>query len=137
VIKLLESTGVDLAGKHAVIIGASNIVGRPMSLELLMKKCTVTVCHRYTKDLEQRVRRAEILIAAIGKPGVIQSDWITPGTIVIDVGFSRLSNGKISGDIDFETAKERASWITPVPGGVGLMTVTMLLDNTLFAAGLK
>jgi methylenetetrahydrofolate dehydrogenase (NADP+) / methenyltetrahydrofolate cyclohydrolase len=136
VIKLLEFTGEPLAGKHAVIIGASNIVGRPMALELLLKKCTVTVCHRHTKDLQAQIEHADILVTAMGNPGVIKSDWIKPGAMVIDVGFSKLSNGKISGDMDFESAKERAGWITPVPGGVGLMTVTMLLDNALLAADL-
>ncbi|MFK3618035.1 bifunctional methylenetetrahydrofolate dehydrogenase/methenyltetrahydrofolate cyclohydrolase, partial [Coxiella burnetii] len=116
------------------IIGASNIVGRPMALELLLAKCTVTVCHRFTRDLAEHVKSAELLIVAIGKPGIIQSEWIKPGAIVIDVGFSRLSPNKIAGDIDFETAKERASWITPVPGGVGPMTVATLLENTLQAA---
>lgn len=134
IITLLNSTNQDLTGMHAVIVGASNIVGRPMALECLLQKCTVTVCHRFTKDLANMVQQADILIAAIGKPGVIQSDWIKPGAIVIDVGFSHLSNGVISGDIDFETAKNRAGWITPVPGGVGPMTVATLLENTLLAA---
>ncbi len=137
IMTLLESTGIDLTGKHAVVIGASNIVGRPMALELLLNKCTTTVCHRFTQDLDNFVQQADILIAAIGKPGVINSASIKPGAIVIDVGFSRLSNGKISGDIDFEPACERASWITPVPGGVGQMTVATLLENTLMAAELQ
>lgn len=137
IITLLESTGVDLTGKHAVVIGASNIVGRPMALELLLNKCTTTVCHRFTRDLDSFVKQADILIAAIGKPGIINSRSIKPGAIVIDVGFSRLNNGKISGDIDFEPALERASWITPVPGGVGQMTVATLLENTLMAAELQ
>lgn len=136
VIKLLESTGEELAGKHAVIIGASNIVGRPMSLELLLKKCTTTVCHRHTKNLAEQVSHADILVVATGKPGLIKASWIKPGAIIIDVGFSRLSDGKISGDVDFDAAKDVAGWITPVPGGVGLMTVAMLLDNTLKAANL-
>ncbi|MCH9744972.1 MAG: bifunctional methylenetetrahydrofolate dehydrogenase/methenyltetrahydrofolate cyclohydrolase FolD [Gammaproteobacteria bacterium] len=137
VITLLEHTDEDLAGKHVVIIGSSNIVGRPMALECLLQKCTVTVCHRFTKDLASEVQQGDIVIAAIGKPGIIQSDWIKPGAIVIDVGFSRLSNGAISGDIDFETAKHRASWITPVPGGVGPMTVATLLENTVLATKLQ
>ncbi|WP_264770574.1 bifunctional methylenetetrahydrofolate dehydrogenase/methenyltetrahydrofolate cyclohydrolase FolD [Coxiella burnetii] len=134
VMTLLTETHENLEGKHAVIVGASNIVGRPMALELLLAKCTVTVCHRFTRDLAEHVKSAELLIVAIGKPGIIQSEWIKPGAIVIDVGFSRLSPNKIAGDIDFETAKERASWITPVPGGVGPMTVATLLENTLQAA---
>lgn len=134
IIKLLEHTDVNLCGINAVIVGASNIVGRPMALELLLKKSTVTVCHKFTKNLEQHVRNAELLIVAIGKPGVINSDWIKPGAVVIDVGINRLPNGTLIGDIDFNTAKEKASWITPVPGGVGPMTRAMLLHNTLFAA---
>ena len=131
VMTLLKETAENLKGKHAVVIGASNIVGRPMALELLLAKCTVTVCHRFTQDLEKYVKEADLLITAIGKPGVIQSAWIQSGTIVIDVGFSRLNSNKIVGDIDFETAKEKASWITPVPGGAGPMTVAMLLANTI------
>lgn len=134
VMTLLQSTQEKLAGKHAVVIGASNIVGRPMALELLLANCTVTVCHRATKDLAEHVRTADILISATGHHGCIQSDWIKPNAIVIDVGFSRLSNGKITGDIDFDTAKTRAGWITPVPGGVGPMTVATLLQNTVMAA---
>lgn len=137
IMTLLKETNEDLCGKHAVIVGASNIVGRPMALELLLAKCTVTVCHRFTKNLAQHVQNADILVVAIGKPGIVQSDWIKPGTIVIDVGFTRLENGTISGDIAFESAKQRASWITPVPGGVGPMTVATLLENTLQAAELQ
>ena len=133
VITLLESTGETIAGKHAVVVGASNIVGRPMVLELLLAKCTVTVCHRFTNPLSTQVQAADILISATGQHGLIQSDWIKPGAIVIDVGFSRLDNGKITGDIDFDTAKLRAGFITPVPGGVGPMTVATLLQNTLMA----
>ncbi len=136
IITLLESTGVSIPGKNAVVVGASNIVGRPMCLELLLAKCTVTVCHRFTQDLAGEISRADILIAATGKPGLIQTAWIKPGAIVIDVGFTRLDNGKVSGDIDFDTAKERAGWITPVPGGVGPMTIASLLENTVFAANL-
>lgn len=135
VMKLLEETKETLTGKNAVIIGASNIVGRPMALELLMAQCTVTVCHSETKNLPLHVQQADILISATGHHGVINSDWIKSGSIVIDIGFSRLTNGKITGDIDFETASRRASWITPVPGGVGPMTVATLLENTVFAAG--
>lgn len=134
VITLLKQTGEDLTGKYAVIVGASNIVGRPMALELLLTKCTVTICHRFTQKLQKRVEDADLLIVAIGKPGVVKGEWVKPGAIVVDVGFSRLSNGKIVGDIDYDTAKKRASWITPVPGGVGPMTVATLLENTLQAA---
>lgn len=137
VITLLESTGKDITGKNAVVVGASNIVGRPMALELLLAKCTATVCHRFTLDLEQHIRCADILISATGVHGIIKSEWIKPGAIVIDVGFSRLSNGEITGDIEYNTAKERAGWITPVPGGVGPMTVATLLQNTLMAAQLQ
>src|SRR3990167_5794276 len=137
IITLLESTHEDIAGKNAVIVGASKIVGRPMALELLLTKCTVTVCHRFTHNLAQHVQNADILIAATGHHGIIQSDWIKPGAIVIDVGFSRLNNGDITGDIDFDTAKQRAAWITPVPGGVGPMTVATLLENTVLAAELQ
>lgn len=134
VMKLIETTGIDLAGMHAVVVGASNIVGKPMALELLHADCTITVCHRYTKNLFQHVQAADILVVAVGKPGVIQSDWIKPGAIVIDVGFSRMTDGTILGDVDFATASQRASWITPVPGGVGPMTVATLMENTLLAA---
>lgn len=134
IITLLKSTGVDLKGQEAVVVGASNIVGRPMALELLLAGCTTTVCHRWTTNLEEQVRRADVLVVAVGKPGFIPGDWIKPGAIVIDVGINRLDNGKLTGDVDFEGAKEKASWITPVPGGVGPMTVATLLENTLFAA---
>lgn len=137
VITLLESTGETIAGKDAVVIGASNIVGRPMALELLLAKCTATVCHRFTEDLAKHIEVADIVISATGVYGIIKSEWIKPGAIVIDVGFSRLNSGKVSGDIDFDTAKERAGWITPVPGGVGPMTVATLLQNTLMAAQLQ
>lgn len=134
IIKLLEHTGEDLTGKYAVVVGASNIVGRPMALELLLKKCTVTICHRFTKNLNQIIPSADLLIVAVGKTDLINSDWIKPGAIVVDVGMNRLSDGSVVGDVDFATAKEKASWITPVPGGVGPMTVATLLANTLFAA---
>lgn len=137
IITLLESTNVNIAGKHAVVVGASNIVGRPMALELLLAKSTVTVCHRFTHDLAKHISTADILISATGVPGIIDSNWIKPGAIVIDVGFSHLSNGEISGDIDYATAIERAGWITPVPGGVGPMTVATLLQNTVMAATLQ
>lgn len=131
IIKLLEQAAIDLKGKNAVVVGASNIVGRPMALELLLKGCTVTVCHRFTKNLAEHIKQAEILITAVGKPGIIQSTWIKSDAIVIDVGINRQADGSIIGDIEFETAKEKASWITPVPGGVGPMTIAMLLENTL------
>ncbi|AKD38105.1 bifunctional methylenetetrahydrofolate dehydrogenase/methenyltetrahydrofolate cyclohydrolase FolD [Pasteurella sp. P03HT] len=132
VMKLLETTGVDLHGQHAVIVGASNIVGRPMALELLLAGCTVTVTHRFTKDLQQHVRQADILVVAVGKPQFIPGDWIKEGAIVIDVGINRLE-GKLVGDVEYHVAAQKASYITPVPGGVGPMTVAMLMFNTLAA----
>ena len=134
VMRLLESTGESLAGKEAVVVGASNIVGRPMSLELMLAGCTITVCHSRTRDLPTHVARADILVVAVGNPGMVKGDWIKPGAIVIDVGINRLPNGKLAGDVEFESAQRRASWITPVPGGVGPMTVACLLLNTLQAA---
>jgi methylenetetrahydrofolate dehydrogenase (NADP+)/methenyltetrahydrofolate cyclohydrolase len=133
---LLRDTGEALVGKHAVIIGQSNIVGRPMALELLMARCTVTVCHSATRDLPGIARQADILVAAVGKAQFVQGDWIREGAIVLDVGVNRDSEGKLCGDVDFAAAKERASWITPVPGGVGPMTIATLLANTLRAAAL-
>jgi len=134
---LLRDTGEDLVGKHAVVIGQSNIVGRPMALELLMARCTVTVCHSATRDLPGIARQADILVAAVGKARFVQGDWIKPGAIVIDVGVNRDADGKLCGDVDFAAAKEHASWITPVPGGVGPMTIATLLVNTLRAADLQ
>ena len=134
---LLRDTGEDLVGKHAVIIGQSNIVGRPMALELLMARCTVTICHSATRDLPGVVRGADILVAAMGKARFVQGDWIKPGAIVVDVGMNRDGEGKLCGDVDFAGAKERASWITPVPGGVGPMTIATLLANTLRAVELQ
>ena len=133
VMKLLETTGVNLYGKHAVIVGASNIVGRPMALELLLGGCTVTVTHRFTQDLESHVRQADILVVAVGKPEFISGKWIKEGAIVIDVGINRGADGKLKGDVAFAAAAERADFITPVPGGVGPMTVAMLMQNTLQA----
>lgn len=133
VVDLLDDTGVDIRGLHAVVVGASNIVGRPMGLELLLRGCTVTTCHRFTKDLESHVRRADLLVVAVGRPGIVDSQWIKQGALVIDVGINRQENGKLVGDIDFDVASERASHITPVPGGVGPMTRAKLLENTLFA----
>ncbi len=134
VMTLLESTGEPIRGQDAVVVGASNHVGRPMGLELLLAGCTVTTCHRFTRDLEAHVRRAEILVVAVGKPGIVQGEWIRPGAVVIDVGINRTEEGRLVGDVDFERARERAGWITPVPGGVGPMTVATLLQNTLEAA---
>lgn len=133
VIDLLKQTGIDLHGKHAVVVGASNIVGRPMGLELLLAGSTVTTCHRFTTDTEQHVRRADIVIVAVGKPGIVKGEWIKEGAIVIDVGINRTAEGKLVGDVDFEEAAKRASFITPVPGGVGPMTRAKLLENTLWA----
>lgn len=135
VMKLLESTGETFYGREAVVVGASNIVGRPMTLELLLAGCTVTTCHRFTKDLRSHVERAEILVVAAGKPGLVKGEWIRPGATVIDVGMNRLPDGHLVGDVEFEPARERAAWITPVPGGVGPMTIAMLLLTTLEAAG--
>ncbi|MDA8362548.1 MAG: bifunctional methylenetetrahydrofolate dehydrogenase/methenyltetrahydrofolate cyclohydrolase FolD [Gammaproteobacteria bacterium] len=134
VMTLLASTGVAVRGQHAVIVGASNLVGRPMALELLLAGCTVTICHRFTRDLPEHVAGADILVVAVGKPHLIKGTWIKPGTIVIDVGINRRADGSLVGDVEFEAARERAGWITPVPGGVGPMTVATLLLNTLEAA---
>jgi methylenetetrahydrofolate dehydrogenase (NADP+) / methenyltetrahydrofolate cyclohydrolase len=134
IMALLNHTHENLKGMHAVVVGASNIVGRPMSLELLNAGATVTVCHKFTKMLASHIEQADVLIVAIGKREIIQSEWIKTGAIVIDVGMHRLSNGHLCGDIDFNSAKERAGWITPVPGGVGPMTIAMLMKNTLLAA---
>lgn len=134
VMRLLQSTGAELKGMNSVIVGASNIVGRPMTLELLLAGATVTTTHRFTKDLQGHVAEAELLVVAAGKPGLVPGEWIRPGSIVIDVGINRLPSGKLVGDVEYEAAYRRASWITPVPGGVGPMTVATLLENTLFAA---
>jgi methylenetetrahydrofolate dehydrogenase (NADP+)/methenyltetrahydrofolate cyclohydrolase len=134
IMRLLEHYEIPVRGQHAVIVGASNIVGRPVALELLLAGATVTVCHRFTRDLEAHVRRAELLVVAVGKPGLVPGDWIAPGATVIDVGINRLPDGSLRGDVDFDGARERAAWITPVPGGVGPMTIAMLLENTLDAA---
>ena len=134
VIRLLESIGAPFKGQNAVVVGASNIVGRPMSLELLLTGATATVCHRFTADLREHVSRADILIVGAGKPGLIPGEWVRPGSIVIDVGMNRLPDGHLVGDVGFAAARERAAWITPVPGGVGPMTVAMLMHNTLEAS---
>ncbi|MBN6079670.1 bifunctional methylenetetrahydrofolate dehydrogenase/methenyltetrahydrofolate cyclohydrolase FolD [Aggregatibacter actinomycetemcomitans] len=132
VMKLLETTGIAFRGKHAVIVGASNIVGRPMALELLLAGCTVTVTHRFTEDLAHHVRQADIIVVAVGKPRFIKGEWIKEGAVVVDVGINRI-DGKLVGDVEFDVAAERAAYITPVPGGVGPMTVAMLMENTLSA----
>lgn len=134
IMTLLESTGADLYGMDAVVVGASNIVGRPMALELLLAGCTVTVTHRFTKDLAGHVGRADLVVVAAGKPGLVKGEWIKEGAIVIDVGINRQEDGKLVGDVEYEPALQRASWITPVPGGVGPMTRACLLENTLHAA---
>jgi methylenetetrahydrofolate dehydrogenase (NADP+)/methenyltetrahydrofolate cyclohydrolase len=134
VMHLLASTGIEFHGKEAVVVGASNIVGRPMGLELLLAGCTVTTTHRFTRNLAEHVGRAEIVVVGVGKPGLVKGEWIRPGAVVIDVGINRLDDGRLVGDIEFDTAAERASWITPVPGGVGPMTVACLMENTLEAA---
>ncbi len=137
VIKMLNSANIALKGLDAVVVGVSNHVGRPMALELLLAGCTVTCCHRHTKDLQGNIARADLVVAAAGKAGLIKGEWIKPGAIVIDIGINRLDNGTICGDVDFEAAKERAGWITPVPGGVGPMTVATLMENTLLAMELR
>ena len=131
---LLDTTGIDVAGKNAVVVGASNIVGKPMGLMLLQREATVTICHARTRDLAQHTILADILIVAAGKPGLIVPQMVKEGAIVIDVGINRLPDGRIVGDVCFDEVKEKASWITPVPGGVGPMTVTMLIENTLRSA---
>ena len=135
--KFFEDAGISLKGKEAVVVGRSNIVGKPMAMLLMHAGATVTVCHSQTRDLKAHCLRADILVAAIGKPKMITGDMIKPGAVVIDVGINRLPDGKLCGDVDFESAKEVASYITPVPGGVGPMTITMLLANTLESAERK
>jgi len=134
VIRLLDRCGINPKGMHSVVVGASNLVGRPMALELLLAGATVTVCHRFTTDLRSHVERAELLVVAVGRPGLIPGEWVRPGAVVVDVGINRLPDGKLCGDVQFEAARERASWITPVPGGVGPMTVAILMKNTLESA---
>ncbi|HET8880718.1 MAG TPA: bifunctional methylenetetrahydrofolate dehydrogenase/methenyltetrahydrofolate cyclohydrolase FolD [Solimonas sp.] len=133
VIELLKSAGETFKGKRAVVVGASNHVGRPMMLELMLAGATATCCHRFTADVAGEVTRADIVVAAVGKPRMVQGAWIKPGATVIDIGINRLADGKLCGDVDFDAAKERAAFITPVPGGVGPMTVAMLMQNTLTA----
>lgn len=133
IITLLERYNIPLRGKHAVIVGASNIVGRPMTLELLLAGCTTTTCHRFTQDLEGHIRQADILVVAVGKPNFIPGAWIKEGAVVVDVGINRLDTGKLVGDVEYDVAHTRASFITPVPGGVGPMTVASLIENTMMA----
>ncbi|EGR1068972.1 bifunctional methylenetetrahydrofolate dehydrogenase/methenyltetrahydrofolate cyclohydrolase FolD [Vibrio cholerae] len=133
IITLLERYNIPLRGKHAVIVGASNIVGRPMTLELLLAGCTTTTCHRFTQDLEGHIRQADILVVAVGKPNFIPGAWIKEGAVVVDVGINRLDTGKLVGDVEYDVARTRASFITPVPGGVGPMTVASLIENTMMA----
>jgi methylenetetrahydrofolate dehydrogenase (NADP+)/methenyltetrahydrofolate cyclohydrolase len=137
IMNLLAHTDRSVRGRHAVVVGASNHVGRPMALELLLAGCTVTICHRFTADLARHVGEAEILVVAVGKPGLVRGEWVRPGAIVIDVGINRGADGALVGDVDFPAAAQRASWITPVPGGVGPMTVAMLMQNTLEAQRLR
>ena len=136
IMALLNRHDIDVKGKHAVVVGASNIVGRPMTLELLLAGATVTCCHRFTKNLQKHVHDAEVLVVAVGRRDVVDANWISPGCIVIDVGIHRASDGTLSGDLDFKQAAESAAWITPVPGGVGPMTVAGLMRNTLTACEL-
>lgn len=134
IMRLLASTGTELKGKEAVVVGVSNMVGRPMALELLIAGCTVTTCHRFTRDLRKHISSADILVVAVGRPNFIAGDWVKEDAIVIDVGINRSETGSLVGDIEFKAASNKAAWITPVPGGVGPMTVASLLENTLYAA---
>lgn len=134
VIRLAKEYGIALTGLRATVVGASNIVGRPMALELMLAGATVTVCHTRTRDLQAEVERAEIVVAAVGKPGMVRGEWIRPGAAVFDVGINRIESGALVGDVEYAAAAERAAWITPVPGGIGPMTIAMLLSNTLDAA---
>ncbi|MET1254707.1 bifunctional methylenetetrahydrofolate dehydrogenase/methenyltetrahydrofolate cyclohydrolase FolD [Aliikangiella maris] len=137
VMQMLDAMNISVRGLDCVVVGASNIVGRPMALELLLSGATVTVCHQFTRDLEAQVRKAELVVVGVGIPNLVKGDWIKPGAIVVDIGINRLENGELTGDVEFEIAAERASWITPVPGGVGPMTVATLMQNTLLAAELN
>jgi methylenetetrahydrofolate dehydrogenase (NADP+)/methenyltetrahydrofolate cyclohydrolase len=134
VMTLLGHTDRPVRGQHAVVVGVSNHVGRPLALELLIAGCTTTCCHKFTQGLEHYVREGDIVVAAVGRPGIVKGEWIKPGAVVIDVGINRMEDGHLVGDVDFKAAAERASWITPVPGGVGPMTVATLMENTLEAA---
>ncbi|MBL8298752.1 MAG: bifunctional methylenetetrahydrofolate dehydrogenase/methenyltetrahydrofolate cyclohydrolase FolD [Rhodanobacteraceae bacterium] len=134
VMTLLAHTDRPVRGQHAVVVGVSNHVGRPMALELLLAGCTTTACHKFTRDLPGFVAQADIVVVAVGRAGLVKGEWIKPGAIVIDIGINRLDDGRLVGDVEFEVAAQRASWITPVPGGVGRMTVATLIENTLEAA---
>ena len=134
IITLLKHHGIALRGMHGIVVGASNIVGRPMALELLLEGATTTVCHRFTTHLAHHVAQADLLVVAVGKRNLIDPAWLKDGVILVDVGINRLDTGKVVGDVDFDAAAEKAAWITPVPGGVGPMTVSMLMSNTLYAA---
>ena len=136
VMTLLEAYGIDPKGKKAVVVGASNIVGRPQALELLLSRATVTICHSATQNLADEVAAADILVVGVGIPNFVKGEWVKPGAVVIDVGINRLDDGSLCGDVEFDVAKERASMITPVPGGVGPMTIATLLENTVHAASL-
>ncbi|MBL1378061.1 bifunctional methylenetetrahydrofolate dehydrogenase/methenyltetrahydrofolate cyclohydrolase FolD [Zobellella iuensis] len=133
IMTLIERSHIKTHGLNAVVVGASNIVGRPMTLELLLAGCTTTTCHRFTEDLKGKVEGADLLVVAVGKPNFIPGDWIKPGAVVIDVGINRLDDGRLVGDVEYAVAAERAAYITPVPGGVGPMTVATLIENTLIA----
>lgn len=137
VMELIKESGIDVAGKECVVIGRSNIVGKPQAMMLLHKNGTVTICHSRTKNLPEKVKNADIVVAAVGVPKMVKGDWIKEGAVVIDVGMNRLENGKLAGDVDFDECKKKASAITPVPGGVGPMTIAMLMKNTVKAAKLK
>jgi methylenetetrahydrofolate dehydrogenase (NADP+) / methenyltetrahydrofolate cyclohydrolase len=134
VMTLLGHTDRPVRGRHAVVVGVSNHVGRPLALELLIAGCTTTCCHKFTQGLDHYVRQGDIVITAVGKPGIVRGEWIKPGAVVIDVGINRMDDGRLVGDVEFDIAAQRASWITPVPGGVGPMTVATLMENTLEAA---
>lgn len=136
VMTLLAAHGIDTKGQNALVVGASNIVGRPLALELLLAGATVAVAHRFTRDLAAHVARAEVLCVAVGRPGIVDADWIAPDAVVVDIGINRGEDGKLHGDLNFDAASKRASWMTPVPGGVGPMTVATLMQNTAEAAGL-
>jgi methylenetetrahydrofolate dehydrogenase (NADP+)/methenyltetrahydrofolate cyclohydrolase len=133
VMTMLATIGVDLTSKNCVVVGASNIVGRPMAMELLNARATVTICNSKTQNLSSKIKQADVVVVAVGKPKMIKGDWIKGGAIVIDVGINRLDDGSLSGDVDFDSAQDKAAWITPVPGGVGPMTIATLLENTLTA----